>query len=151
MFAVFVLVPRSAYLPSITNIRCPLLLVADFKFFNKMGNSNFETTASYLIGLIDRINHLFINTDFSFVDEDMKERVEITGVGFEIKRIIIHSKASLDSSHYNADRKWTVQDLLSAFRYVISDFGDHYVPLSCFVPPTSTVGPSSFFRRLILC
>jgi hypothetical protein len=34
--------------------RCPLLLVADYRFFNEMGGGNSKTTVNYLISLIDR-------------------------------------------------------------------------------------------------
>ena len=29
--------------------RCPLLLVADFRFFKEMGGSNYKTTVNYLV------------------------------------------------------------------------------------------------------
>lgn len=31
--------------------RCPLLLVADYRFFKEMGGSNYKTTVNYLVGL----------------------------------------------------------------------------------------------------
>ena len=34
--------------------RCPLLLVADYRFFNEMGGGSSKTTVNYLISLIDR-------------------------------------------------------------------------------------------------
>ncbi|XP_063720609.1 ADAM 17-like protease isoform X2 [Symsagittifera roscoffensis] len=109
----------------ISDVRCPLLLVADFKFFRKMGNSNWETTASYLIGLIDRINQIYLNTDFSYTERNGRKH-DIKRVGFQIKRIIIHSGPSLTPGHYNADEVWRVQDLLGAFSMVRSpDSGQH--------------------------
>ena len=35
--------------------RCPLLLVADYRFFNEMGGGSSKTTVNYLISLIDRL------------------------------------------------------------------------------------------------
>lgn len=29
--------------------RCPLLLVADYRFFKEMGGSNYKTTVNYLV------------------------------------------------------------------------------------------------------
>ena len=34
-----------------TKTRCPLLLVADYRFFQEMGSSNTKTTISYLVKL----------------------------------------------------------------------------------------------------
>jgi disintegrin and metalloproteinase domain-containing protein 17 len=34
-----------------TKTRCPLLLVADYRFFQEMGSSNTKTTISYLVSL----------------------------------------------------------------------------------------------------
>lgn len=39
-----------------TKTRCPLLLVADYRFFQEMGGSNTKTTINYLV------NYLFIDT-----------------------------------------------------------------------------------------
>jgi hypothetical protein len=36
--------------------RCPLLLVADYRFFNEMGGGSSKTTVNYLISLIDRLD-----------------------------------------------------------------------------------------------
>ena len=34
--------------------RCPLLLVADYRFFSEMGGGSSKSTVNYLISLIDR-------------------------------------------------------------------------------------------------
>lgn len=34
-----------------TKTRCPLLLVADYRFYQEMGASNTKTTINYLVGL----------------------------------------------------------------------------------------------------
>lgn len=36
-----------------TKTRCPLLLVADYRFFQEMGASNTKTTINYLVGCFD--------------------------------------------------------------------------------------------------
>lgn len=35
-----------------TKTRCPLLLVADYRFFQEMGGSNTKTTINYLVNMI---------------------------------------------------------------------------------------------------
>lgn len=35
-----------------TKTRCPLLLVADYRFFQEMGGSNTKTTINYLVSII---------------------------------------------------------------------------------------------------
>lgn len=32
--------------------RCPLLLVADYRFFKEMGGSNYKTTVNYLVSVL---------------------------------------------------------------------------------------------------
>jgi len=50
-----------------TKTRCPLLLVADYRFFQEMGGSNTKTTINYLVNffklfyLLLMILNLFIN------------------------------------------------------------------------------------------
>lgn len=36
--------------------RCPLLLVADYRFFREMGGSNYKTTVNYLVSFWDENN-----------------------------------------------------------------------------------------------
>lgn len=35
--------------------RCPLLLVADYRFFKEMGGSNYKTTVNYLVCTVSSI------------------------------------------------------------------------------------------------
>lgn len=98
-----------------TNMRCSLLLVADHKFFQRMGNSNWESTASYLIGLIDRVNEIYLNTDFSISNDPILGSKTITQIGFQIKHILIHPVPSPYPWHYNSAVQWKVQELLIAF------------------------------------
>ena len=39
-----------------TKTRCPLLLVADYRFFQEMGGGNSKTTINYLVTLVTRHN-----------------------------------------------------------------------------------------------
>lgn len=36
-----------------TKTRCPLLLVADYRFFQEMGGSNTKTTINYLVNMME--------------------------------------------------------------------------------------------------
>lgn len=45
-----------------TKTRCPLLLVADYRFFQEMGSSNTKTTISYLVSL------LIVNNSLNFAN-----------------------------------------------------------------------------------
>lgn len=49
-----------------TKTRCPLLLVADYRFFQEMGGSNTKTTINYLISLIDRVHKIYNGSFFFF-------------------------------------------------------------------------------------
>ena len=42
--------------------RCPLLLVADYRFFSEMGGGSSKTTVNYLISLIDRVHKIYEET-----------------------------------------------------------------------------------------
>lgn len=47
------LFPGELYM-DLRQTRCPLLLVADYRFFSEMGGGSSKTTVNYLISLIDR-------------------------------------------------------------------------------------------------
>lgn len=44
----------------LTKTRCPLLLVADYRFFQEMGGSNTKTTINYLVSVIYYYNLIII-------------------------------------------------------------------------------------------
>ncbi|KAG8228545.1 hypothetical protein J437_LFUL009002 [Ladona fulva] len=95
-----------------TKTRCPLLLVADYRFYQEMGGSNTKTTINYLISLIDRVHKIYNDTTW-------QERVEqdgFKGMGFVIKKIVVHGEPTRvrgGEAHYNMVReKWDVRNLL---------------------------------------
>ncbi|XP_019760569.1 ADAM 17-like protease isoform X2 [Dendroctonus ponderosae] len=98
-----------------TKTRCPLLLVADYRFFQEMGASNTKTTINYLISLIDRVHKIYNDT----IWQDRQEVDGFKGMGFVIKKIVVHSEPSKTKSqeaHYNMIRdKWDVRNLLEVF------------------------------------
>ncbi|CAH1120933.1 unnamed protein product [Ceutorhynchus assimilis] len=98
-----------------TKTRCPLLLVADYRFFQEMGGSNTKTTINYLISLIDRVHKIYNDT----IWQDRQEVDGFKGMGFVIKKIVVHSEPTRIKSpeaHYNMFReKWDVRNLLEVF------------------------------------
>lgn len=95
-----------------TKTRCPLLLVADYRFFQEMGGSNTKTTINYLISLIDRVHKIYNDT----VWQDRSDQEGFKGMGFVIKKIVVHSEPTRvrgGEAHYNMVReKWDVRNLL---------------------------------------
>lgn len=98
-----------------TKTRCPLLLVADYRFFQEMGGGNTKTTINYLISLIDRVHKIYNDT----IWQDRQEIDGFKGMGFVIKKIVVHSepnKVRAGEAHYNMVReKWDVRNLLELF------------------------------------
>ncbi|XP_072176191.1 ADAM 17-like protease [Diadema setosum] len=91
--------------------RCPLLLTADFRFYQAMGQSNMQKTINYLISLIDRVDELYKHTEWE---------PGYSGFQFEIKEITVHEHASPTSDkNYNVmkteEDPWGVQELLEVY------------------------------------
>uniref|UniRef100_A0A673IGP9 Disintegrin and metalloproteinase domain-containing protein 17-like n=1 Tax=Sinocyclocheilus rhinocerous TaxID=307959 RepID=A0A673IGP9_9TELE len=92
---------------------CPLLLVADYRFFKHMGRKEESTTLNYLIELIDRVDDIYRNTSW---DEEYK------GYGVQIQQIIINktpTQVELGGAHFNMEgtpvkskNVWDVKKLL---------------------------------------
>ncbi|XP_061496786.1 ADAM 17-like protease isoform X4 [Anopheles gambiae] len=97
-----------------TKTRCPLLLVADYRFFQEMGGSNTKTTINYLISLIDRVHKIYNDT----IWQDRSDQEGFKGMGFVIKKIVVHSEPTRvrgGEAHYNMVReKWDVRNLLES-------------------------------------
>uniref|UniRef100_A0AAR2LTL3 ADAM metallopeptidase domain 17 n=1 Tax=Pygocentrus nattereri TaxID=42514 RepID=A0AAR2LTL3_PYGNA len=95
---------------------CPLLLVADYRFFRHMGHREESTTINYLIELIDRVDDIYRNTSW---DEEFK------GYGVQIQQIIINktpTKPDPGKAHFNMRGSpvknkdvWDVKKLLEQF------------------------------------
>uniref|UniRef100_A0A8C1UHD8 ADAM metallopeptidase domain 17b n=1 Tax=Cyprinus carpio TaxID=7962 RepID=A0A8C1UHD8_CYPCA len=92
---------------------CPLLLVADYRFFKYMGRNEESTTLNYLIELIDRVDDIYRNTSW---DEEFK------GYGVQIQQIIINktpTQVEPGGAHFNMEgtpvkskNVWDVKKLL---------------------------------------
>ncbi|XP_023249525.1 disintegrin and metalloproteinase domain-containing protein 17 [Seriola lalandi dorsalis] len=100
---------------------CPLLLVADYRFFKHMGRGQESVTLNYLIELIDRVDDIYRNTTW---DDEFK------GYGVQIHQIIINKEptrrppelAGTNWVHYNMEDSpvkgkevWDVKRLLEQF------------------------------------
>ncbi|KAK2708701.1 ADAM 17-like protease [Artemia franciscana] len=97
--------------------RCPLLLVADYRFQREMGGGSSKNTINYLISLVDRVHSIYAETVFR--DHPDQTDGAITGMGFVIKKIIVHSEPNRvrdGELHYNMERSsWDVRTLLEVF------------------------------------
>ncbi|KAF4521453.1 hypothetical protein B566_EDAN010610 [Ephemera danica] len=98
-----------------TKTRCPLLLVADYRFYQEMGGGSTKNTINYLISLIDRVHKIYNDT----IWHDRAELDGFKGMGFVIKKIVVHSEPTRvrgGEAHYNMVRdKWDVRNLLEVF------------------------------------
>ncbi|XP_070835227.1 disintegrin and metalloproteinase domain-containing protein 17a isoform X3 [Chaetodon trifascialis] len=106
---------------------CPLLLVADYRFFEHMGRGQESVTLNYLIELIDRVDDIYRNTTW---DDEFK------GYGVQIHQIIINKEptkpppghAGTGWVHYNMEdspvsgkKVWDVKRLLEQFSSDLAD------------------------------
>ncbi|XP_040056227.2 disintegrin and metalloproteinase domain-containing protein 17a isoform X2 [Gasterosteus aculeatus] len=104
---------------------CPLLLVADYRFFKHMGRGQESVTLNYLIELIDRVDDIYRNTTW---DDEFK------GYGVQIHQIIINKEPTKPPVgiggwvHYNMENSpvkgrevWDVKRLLEQFSSDLAD------------------------------
>lgn len=128
---------------------CPLLLTADYRFFQKMGLSSMNISINYLISLIDTVNGIYKNTEW---------KPGYRGFGFEIKQIVVHDSPNYDQTdHYNSYKPdgvaWDVRNLLEAYSkidhssfclahlFTFQDFQDGVLGLAYIgTPRTNAVG-----------
>lgn len=95
--------------------RCSLLLVADHRFYENMGGRNLKSTINFLITLIDRVNKIFLDTEW----RDSERHPGFRGMGFVIQEVMVHTEPTpvlRNEVHYNmAGVTWNVRDLLEVF------------------------------------
>ncbi|MBN3319374.1 1433T protein, partial [Atractosteus spatula] len=104
---------RSRDVPDPTKNTCPLLVVADYRFFTHMGRGEESTTINYLIELIDRVDDIYRNTSWGN---------NMEGYGVQINQVIVNKEPTVPlaerGKHYNMqdspDGKevWDVKKLL---------------------------------------
>ena len=100
---------NSDFKPSATH--CSVILVADYYFYRDMGDSDIQTTTNYLVHIIDRVNNIFTNTEWSIDDSNPGFK----GMGFFIKEIQIHEEFDEKDNHYNSPTRRTVAQLLEIY------------------------------------
>ncbi|MBN3311271.1 ADA17 protein, partial [Amia calva] len=94
---------------------CPLLVVADYRFYEHMGRKEESTTINYLIELIDRVDDMYRNTSW--------DEPGLDGIGVQILQIHINKEPTpTKSQHYNMKGSptpgrdvWDVKKLLEQF------------------------------------
>ncbi|KAJ8290525.1 hypothetical protein GJAV_G00014020 [Gymnothorax javanicus] len=101
---------------------CPLLLVADYRFFQHMGRGEESITLNYLIELMDRVDDIYRNTSW---DDEYK------GYGVQIQQIIINKEPTpvpeggchfnMEGSPIEGKEVWDVKRLLEQFSSDIAD------------------------------
>lgn len=86
---------------------CTLLIVADYLFFKDVGITR-EGTALYLVGVLNRVNERYKKTVWDGSD--------MTGYGFQIKEMLIHTEYTDQPGHYNEKvTYWDTRAKLDAF------------------------------------
>lgn len=92
--------------------RCNLRLVADFHFFKDQGK-DMKSVVSHLVSVVDRINKIYLDTEFADVEAGESS---LKGFGFVLQEILVHEQPTLEDGHYNSMRgQWAIRDLLEAF------------------------------------
>uniref|UniRef100_A0A7N8XJ98 ADAM metallopeptidase domain 17 n=1 Tax=Mastacembelus armatus TaxID=205130 RepID=A0A7N8XJ98_9TELE len=96
---------------------CPLLLVADYRFFKHMGRGQESITLNYLIELIDRVDDIYRNTTW---DDEFK------GYGVQIHQVcmslwVFWAHYNMENSPVKGKEIWDVKKLLEQFSSDIAD------------------------------
>ncbi|XP_046555990.1 ADAM 17-like protease [Haliotis rubra] len=90
---------------------CQLVAVADYRFYQRIGGSDIYTTASYMAGVIERVDALYKSTVWNSAG--------LTGLGFEIALMEIYVSPTTvtgDAVHFNMARSsWDTLRLLQVF------------------------------------
>jgi disintegrin and metalloproteinase domain-containing protein 17 len=90
---------------SMTQNRCSLALVADYRFFKEIGNSNVKLTTAYLMNIIASINSIFTRTKWLLDSEGDSNQADTKiddNYGFYIEKIIVNSEPNAGyNEHYN--------------------------------------------------
>lgn len=95
--------------------RCTLHLVADYLFYKHVGNSDIQTTINYLLALINRVNQIYLPTEWETGDEKYRN------IGFTVQNITIHQEytrvSSDEDKHYNmeSEQVWSAREFLDNF------------------------------------
>ncbi|THD23704.1 Disintegrin and metalloproteinase domain-containing protein [Fasciola hepatica] len=108
--------PRKKRTPESSDKKlCSLTFIADYLFFENVGDRSEHKTTRIIITLFHRLNALYQSTKFL-----LDETVEEAGYGFLLADIIIHDSWTKKLGHYNAPsdvggKAWTAVSLSNAF------------------------------------
>ena len=69
---------------------CGLTLVADYRYFQSIGNGDRMTTINYMIQVVSRVHNIYRTTDFDGIG---------TNIGFKIQKVIVHDSFSTSYEH----------------------------------------------------
>lgn len=81
-----------------THTVCRLVVVADYYFFQNLGQSDRRTTGEYIIGIIGRVNAIYKVTNWPDSNSNIRN------LGFEIAELIVHDSYTYvppQGRHYN--------------------------------------------------
>ncbi|CAJ0609073.1 unnamed protein product [Cylicocyclus nassatus] len=101
--------------------RCPLKIVADYKFFSIVGKNNTALTTRYIVNMVARVNEIYTVVNWDEGQEETEiERGRFVNMGFSIKELKILDKPSQQIGHYNSKDStnngvWNSNRLLEAF------------------------------------
>ncbi|ETN75272.1 reprolysin family zinc metalloprotease, partial [Necator americanus] len=101
--------------------RCPLKIVADYKFFSIVGKNNTALTTRYIVNMVARVNEIYTGVNWDEGQEETEiERGRFVNMGFSIKELKILDKPSNQPGHYNSrdatnNGVWNSNRLLEAF------------------------------------
>ncbi|RCN37724.1 Disintegrin [Ancylostoma caninum] len=101
--------------------RCPLKIVADYKFFSIVGKNNTALTTRYIVNMVARVNEIYTVVNWDEGQEETEvERGRFVNMGFSIKELKILDKPSRQPGHYNSrdsinNGVWNSNRLLEAF------------------------------------
>ncbi|ESO89988.1 hypothetical protein LOTGIDRAFT_218462 [Lottia gigantea] len=91
---------------------CQIYVVADHLFHQGIGGGLPHTTVNYLINTFQTVDGIFRRTKW-------EGTTDLTNIGFQIKEIKIHEKATpvKNTQHYNMakEKAWATRDLLEVF------------------------------------
>ncbi|KAI6210451.1 hypothetical protein M3Y96_00329600 [Aphelenchoides besseyi] len=92
--------------------RCELKLVADYAFYNVIGNKNYANAARYLVNLIERVNDIFTKVDWGINSNNQR----LVNMGFVIKEMkILDKPTNSPVNHFNSEISNRVDGYFEAF------------------------------------
>ncbi|KAI6205653.1 hypothetical protein M3Y94_00816800 [Aphelenchoides besseyi] len=87
-------------------------LVADYAFYNVIGNKNYANAARYLVNLIERVNDIFTKVDWGINSNNQR----LVNMGFVIKEMkILDKPTNSPVNHFNSEISTRVDGYFEAF------------------------------------